>query len=344
MPGGRNGRNSNRAGTPPLSTTSSPKSKDGKIFRDAIPVFDPSDFHSWAFQMEVVMSAANCYGAIDHQSNRWGTATPEKKDEMQNKASLYLNLSLGKDYRYICAGFKPNQAKELYEKIRNMFIKNDVETRMSLTSKLTSLAWTAADHVDTFLGKVADIRTAYKNANVFLDETELFCRMLSCLPQEFDMLNIIMRGWPNPDFDRARVAMLHVQEELRKRKKYSDANPLTIGDSSAFLLDGNKRKRDEMREDRLEKRKKEIVCNYCFRAGHYRKNCHTKMDDEENEIKRQCIPDEELPKHARERKAKLCIVERSEEERGHAHAIVGDSKTNSSFRIVDDDEPDGWCY
>ena len=119
MPGGRRTRNNARniAGTPPLPT--SPKTKKMKIDREAIPEFDPTDFHGWEFQMKVVLSAAKCWGAIDHQSNQWATRTPEKKEEMACSASLYINLSLGRDYRHVCTEFQPNQAKELYEKIRN---------------------------------------------------------------------------------------------------------------------------------------------------------------------------------------------------------------------------------
>ena len=123
---------SQRSSTPPLS--GSPKGKrEEKIFRESIPEFDPSDFHGWAFQMEILMSAAKCYGAIDHSSNQWLTKSAEKREEMACKASLFINLSLGPEYRHICVAFKPKQAKELYEKIKNMFIKNDVETRMMLT-------------------------------------------------------------------------------------------------------------------------------------------------------------------------------------------------------------------
>ena len=316
-----------------------------KIDREAIPEFDPSDFHGWEFQMRVVLSAAKCWGAIDHQSNQWATKTPERKEEMACTASLYINLSLGRDYRHICAEFQPRQAKDLYERIRNMFI--NIQTRLHLTSKLASLSWTTDDHVDSFLGKIAKIRTAYRNAGVVLDEMELFCRMLDRLPQEFDLLKLIMQGWAAPDFDRARTALLQYQEDLRKKRKYENENPLTLSDSSAFIMEQKKRKREEREEQ--EKKRNNLVCLYCFRFGHWKKNCYTRIDDIENGLERECIPDNELPKHVRERKEKSSIPIDGRCEKhpsGEAHMIAEELEEkpivcSSSFRIIDDPE-DGW--
>lgn len=291
------------------------------------------------------MSAAKCYGAIDHSSNQWQTKNAEKREEMACKASLFINLSLGPEYRHICVSFKPRQAKELYEKIRNMFIKNDVETRMMLTERLTSIQWTTSDHVDSFLAKIARVRTAYKNANVPLDETELFCRMLMCLPQEFDVVKMIMKGWAQPDFDRARVVLMQTQEELRKRKAYHDANPLRPSDSSAYIMENQKRKRED-EEKGQERKKRNVVCAYCFRVGHVRKFCHIRDDDKENGVDRECVPDNELPKHAKERKEKMRTedysISKEEKEKGHAHVSITNEDVVSSFKIIDDDQPDGW--
>ena len=340
MPGGRRGRNN--AGTPPLP--SSPKAKKTKIDREAIPEFDPADFHGWDFQMKVVLSAAKCWGAIDHQSNQWATKTPERKEEMACTASLYINLSLGRDYRHICAEYQPKQAKELYERIRNMFIKDNIQTRLHLTSKLADLSWTTDDHVDSFLGKIAKIRTAYRNAGVILDEMELFCRMLDRLPQEFDLLKLIMQGWAAPDFDRARTALLQYQENLRKKRKYESENPLSNPDSSAYVMDCKRRKREENEKEKEEK--KVITCYYCFRSGHYRNRCQAREDDEENGLMRACIPDEELPKHLKERKKNS-----PNKAIGEAHIVADNTEepmrgetSVSSFRILDDDDADGWAY
>ena len=83
--------------------------------------------------------------------------------------------------------------------------------------------------------------------------------MSMCLPREFDVIKMIMKGWPQPDFDRARVALMQTQEELRKRKAYHDANPLGPSDSSAYFMGGQKRKReDEGREH--ERKKRNTIC------------------------------------------------------------------------------------
>ena len=342
MPGRRGTRNTgNGSNTPPLPK--SPKSKKLKVDRETIPEFDPIDFHGWAFQMKVLLSATDCYGAIDHVSNQWATRSPEKKEKMANTASLYINLSLGKDYRHICSNFEPSQAKDLYEKIKNMYLKDDIQTRMHLTAKLTEFAWTTDDHVDSFLGKIANIRTSYKNANVYLDETELFCRMLNKLPQEFDLLRLIMQGWANPDFDRARVVLLQYQEDLRKKKKFAHEHPLRNPDSSAYIMDG-KRKRETERDEDREKKRKNFICMYCWRTGHAKRNCYVREDDLELGIDRDCMPDNELPSLVKERKEKYEL--KSKQSIGGVHVVQNEKEdehigTSSSFKIVDDPE-DGW--
>jgi len=201
MPRGRRGRGRG-LGRPPALPAAAPGllgphtpgigDEQAASSRLAIPIFNPDDYPSWAFKMECFLAASSCWGAINHQANHWVFLTPVEQENMQHKAFAYLSASLGRSYKYIVREHTITQSKELWESLEKMFLLLGNHMRLNLTKALMNLTWRNHHNVNSFLGDLAEIRSAFKSAKIPLTDAEVFTKLLASLPPQFEVEQSLM--------------------------------------------------------------------------------------------------------------------------------------------------------
>ena len=346
MPRGRNNNNQNNNPARPVNTKVD--DKEEKELRATCPDFKPEDINQWCFDIEVFLRACKCFGAIDLKSNNWTSKNAVEKEEMNDKAFHWVKVSLGEKYKYWAQQFKPGEAKKLYDKLVSKYKLDNVESRIALSDKLSDLCWTTSDNVDSFFAKVSKLRIAHRDANIPLLDEDIYVRILKVLPKEFATEKGILRREKNIDLDDMQKTLLLKQEDLIREKKLQDSNPLSVSDSSAYPMNGNvnnwskKRKNDSHKKiDGRPNKQRKVECFYCGKEGHVRPKCHTRIEDRKLNVIRKALPQAERDKN------------KGVYEKGHAQVMSSSNlvstpftgnvtSSNSSFKIIDDDDPDGW--
>jgi hypothetical protein len=93
-----------------------------------IPNFDPDDYSGWSFDMECYLLAAECWGAIDNNSNQWGQLSDGVKETRRARAFNFIRHSLGRAYHYVAQEHTPSRPDLLWTRLRNMFLRTDSMT------------------------------------------------------------------------------------------------------------------------------------------------------------------------------------------------------------------------
>ncbi|EPS63214.1 hypothetical protein M569_11573 [Genlisea aurea] len=226
--------------------------------KNVVPLFDPDNFHIWSLEMTSHLQAEGCFGAIDAISNGWDRVDEDRKLAMRVQAFNVIRLSLGPSYRHVWTPHPVGDAGALWAGIRAMYVQNNIRTKLRLNARLQSLEWdTTHHHVDSFLAEMNDIQVEYASAGIPLADDMAFSKLLTVLPQEFDIERSKMEEWDVPDFARARALLLTRENMLRERREYQTERPISTGTS--FII-----------QNRFAGIKR---CYHCDRPGHMKAQC-----------------------------------------------------------------------
>ncbi|EPS58475.1 hypothetical protein M569_16339, partial [Genlisea aurea] len=266
--------------------------------RIPIPVFDPDNYHIWAFEMQSYMSAEGCFGPIDEQTNGWATADEAVKTSMRLQAFNLLRFSLGPTYQYISGEHQIGEARPLWDHIRQMYVRNDMDTHLRLDSRFQALYWDRTrHHVDSFLADLSKIRAEYRSAGFDMPERMVFTKLLSCLPEQFDIEASKMRDWDHPDLARARMLLKNREDILRGRRQSESSQPLLEG--SNFSLSNKSSNSsfvsntDPSSASAMPKGRRRMRCFFCKRAGHKKIDCIQWKRWQENSVTRKTVEQDE---------------------------------------------------
>jgi hypothetical protein len=80
--------------------------------RIPVPIFNPSNYFVWSFEMECYMNAENCFGAIDEISNSWPLLSTAAHNVMKHCAFNLIHYSLGVPFVYVCGDDKSGEARK----------------------------------------------------------------------------------------------------------------------------------------------------------------------------------------------------------------------------------------
>lgn len=231
------GRGQGRAFVPPPMTLA-PGDHPQVSARIPIPFFDPDNYHIWAFEMQSHMAAEGCFGAIDLQTNDWVAADDSERASMRLRAFDMMRYSLGVAYQYISSEHRVGEAKELWDHLRDLYVKKGMDTQLRLDSRFQSLVWDhTRHHVDSFLADLSRIKAEFRTAEIPLSDERVFAKLLLCLPEQFDIEKAKMKDWEHPDLSRARVLLKDREDTLRERRSFESSQPLSEG--SNFFADEN---------------------------------------------------------------------------------------------------------
>jgi hypothetical protein len=117
-----------------------------------------------------------------------------------------------------------------------MFLRSDPDARLQLAKRMANLQWNTSHHVDSFLADLADIRAAHQSTGVTISENDIFVKLLSCLPAEFDVERSLMAQWPSPDMAKARNVLIQRQFILLKRKRGEEFSTTPTVEGTSFHM------------------------------------------------------------------------------------------------------------
>lgn len=271
----------------PVSISNSLPSDGGSYgTRIPVPIFNPSNYFVWSFEMECYMNAENCFGAIDEISNSWPLLSTAARNVMKHRAFNLIRYSLGASFVYVCGEHEPGQAKELWEHVRKMFVTDDMATKLNLERRFQLIHWDQTrHHVDSFLQELYLIRMEYKTAGFALDDKTVFTKMLLCLPSQFDIERSQMSSWDTPDLAKARKILKERESLLIARRESASSTPLSSGGvfvahpvpmsstSSSSYFGSSTSVPTSSSSQSAARSQNPVQCRYCHKVGHSTHNC-----------------------------------------------------------------------
>ena len=147
---------------------------------------------------------------------------------------------------------------------------------------MAEFKWHSGHHVDSYLADLAEIRSAYHSAGVTISNEDIFVKMLSCLPVEFDYQRQVMSQWTNYDLEAARKLLIERQNLLLKRKRGEDTTPI-FSEGTVFTMTANHKQEGGLKNHN-KRRKTTITCYYCHKKGHISPECRSRIADEKKGI------------------------------------------------------------
>ena len=278
---------------PALNSTSVPisnsLSSDGGSYgtRIPVPVFNPSNYFVWSFEMECYMNAENCFGAIDESSNSWPLLSTAAHNVMKHRAFNLIRYSLGASFVYVCGEHDPGQAKELWDHVKKMFVTDDMATKLNLERRFQLIHWDQTrHHVDSFLQELYLIRMEYKTAGFALDDKTVFTKMLLCLPSQFDIERSQMSSWDTPDLAKARKILKERESLLIAWREFASSTPLSSGgvfvahpvplsssSSTSYFGSPSSSSSSSSSSQATIRSQNPVQCRYCHKVGHSTHNC-----------------------------------------------------------------------
>ena len=271
--GGRGqGRGNAPIAPPPLHDEHSQVGATAKTF---IPMFDPDNYHTWAHSMKSFLSAEGCFGAIDEASGGWANLDDNQQTRLKLQAFNFLRVALGSVHNYIVAQFEVDKAKPLWDRLRAMYVRSDMDTRLTLENRFQALCWDRTrHHVDSFLADLTSIQTEFRAGGFELKDEMVFTKLLRCLPEQFAIEKGKMRDWEQPDLARARMTLKVREEELSSQREFESSQPLLEG--SNFYVGDDTPSHPSSSHHRTfptTGNGAPIRCYYCKHLGHTRFQC-----------------------------------------------------------------------
>ena len=172
-------------------------------------------------------------------------------------------------------------ANETWEALKQLFEATSKDQLFKVCTDFFSFSWTPGDDVSTHIAKLKSLWNQLNNGLKAKNENELpdlmlIFKILHILPAEFETFS---SSWMLLTKDETKTL-----DELTTQLCMYERNFRKIADSNKFVQEAlfvktTKQKQNSKVSSFQKKSKKEDICNYCKKKGHWVKSCRQWISD-----------------------------------------------------------------
>lgn len=235
-----------------------------KTFKFDIGKFNRSvNFGLWKRKMRVILVQQGWEKALAGKSNKPISMTDDQFKEIDLKALSAIQLCLSDEVLQVVT--KEETTVGLWLKLESMYMKKSVTNRLLLKSKLHDLKLQEGKPIKTHIDEFCSIVMDLHNIDIELDDEDLAIYLLCSLPPSYKHVReTLLYGRDEVNFEDIKDALLQhelTQEQLVKK----DSNP---GVSARLVAKGSYAIGESSNLSH-----KDLVCNYCHKKRHIKRNC-----------------------------------------------------------------------
>jgi len=228
------------------------------------------DYKVWAVYCRAQMIKERVWAAVvsDRPASRSGAKSDvaaEAWDLMNESALATIQMSVKQVHFYSVTAV--SFAKEAWDVLKDIFKARDSARPLQLMHELSDLKKCSDAKIITYTARAKGIRQELSMLVNQVDENTLVLQILSGLPAEYDMIKTVLE---NMDGKRnlavVSAKLLTVEQRGSHGRSFSAAGVK----SKAFAATDSKKPWD----------KRAVVCYYCDKKGHMKRDCLKKKADD----------------------------------------------------------------
>lgn len=197
-------------------------------FKVEIVPFNGRNYHSWKFQMKMVLMSKGLWGIVtgtDIEPTGDGVTNEEKRKWRNRQDIAYATISLAVESKQQTYVRHTDSAKDAWNELAARFEKKSLSARIHYRRKLYSMRMIDNENVLEHVEKLRVIAEQLEDIGDPIKESELCIILLSSLPESFDHLITALETFVGEDetkltWDFVRNALL--REDDKKSYKLSD--------------------------------------------------------------------------------------------------------------------------
>lgn len=230
---------------------------------DLAPLTSTTKFNLWQVKMESILISLDLEEAILGVDKITGTNDVEKKKK-DAKALAQVRLHLSNEI--LQQVIKEKTTKNLWEKLESLLMTKTPATRLYAKARLYSHRMEGKS-LKTYLEEFREIINDLENLGVKTDDEDLAMLLLYHLPSKYTHFrDTLLYGKQTITLDEVMTSLLSKDKMDSSQKENSGEGLYTRGRSI-------ERGKTENSRPRSKSQHKNLICNYCKKKGHIKKNC-----------------------------------------------------------------------
>ena len=156
-------------------------------------------------------------------------------------------------------------AYDIIKKFDEMYLKQSTALQIICRNRLEKIRLKDYDEIDTFFSEFEKLVNDLKSAGANVSEREKLNYMLNTLPESYsyigDLIDVLKEEEQTVEYVKNKTQMSEMKTKKDENMKKK---------SNAFMAES-------------EKKKSEVICHNCGRAGHYKRECYYNSKSGNNE-------------------------------------------------------------
>lgn len=227
------------------------------------------NYELWKFRMELLLLKEGVKNVVDDPVPQVPTATWLHRD---GKARALIGLSI--DDSQTCHVLHAATARDMWLSLKNYHARSSLATKIHVLRKLFRMHLADDGNMAEHLSQITQLANRLSNMGNPLKDHWLVAIILSSLNDSYDSLITSLESRPKADLQLEFVKRKLLDEW---RKRLEKAGESASGGSEKVL-------KTVVSAKKMEK-KKEKVCHYCGKEGHFRRECRKLEYDRKNKEK-----------------------------------------------------------
>lgn len=230
----------------------------------AVEKLNDFNYQLWKFRLELVLLKEGVQDVLEAEKPENPDATWKTKD---GKARALIGLSI--DDSQTCHVMHAKTAREMWLALKMYHARSTLSMKIHILRKLFRMQLPEEGSMADHLTGISQLVNRLRSMGEELKEHWLVAIVLSSLNESYDGLITVLESRPESEL-KLEFVKGKLLDEWRKRMEKSDV--LTTNGKNENVLKTVVKKKPE-------KKRKEKVCHYCGKEGHFRRECRKLEQD-----------------------------------------------------------------
>uniref|UniRef100_A0A1B6DFK3 Integrase catalytic domain-containing protein n=2 Tax=Clastoptera arizonana TaxID=38151 RepID=A0A1B6DFK3_9HEMI len=230
------------------------------------PMLDSENYTSWRFRIRLILQKEEAIEALDIKEEKHATLTGDLLkvfNKLDLKAMCIIAQSVSD--KYIEYVENATSAKQMMEKLHNVFQRGGALSKMYLLRKLLKMKFTEGELQVHFNGFEKLVKQLDAVSNTPIDDTDKICYLLLTMPEKFESVITSIETVMNKD--NTKYTYAEVKTRLLDAELKTVETGAAIDNSGSYSFPAQNSKDNKSLEN--------IICHGCGGKGHYKTVCPT---------------------------------------------------------------------